>query len=229
MSTREEFLSRVRKALGRSGEQPPAPPPLDLAGVLPPLAPSDYLSKFEAEWQKVAGVAYRVANPTELESILEKILAQHDVKSVVLSANPWLAELQLAQRLSRPDRPVSVWTGDTATLPAFQKTSFTAGVGITGVDLVLAESGTLVLSSRSEGAQMTSMAPPVHIALYRQNQLVGSLEDVLARLPVSPTLETAPGRSVVFVTGTSRTADIEQILIRGVHGPREAYAILVES
>ena len=57
MATREEMLDRVRKALGRPNTGSPVTPlpPLDLTGVMPPLAPEDYLAKFEAEWEKVAG------------------------------------------------------------------------------------------------------------------------------------------------------------------------------
>ena len=115
-------------------------------------------------------------------------------------------------------------------LADFTKASFAAGVGITGVDFVLAESGTLVLSSATEGVQVASLAPPIHIALYRRSQLVGSLDEVLAKTRRFRNPRTVPParRSVVFITGTSRTADIEQILIRGVHGPREVHAILVE-
>jgi L-lactate dehydrogenase complex protein LldG len=117
----------------------------------------------------------------------------------------------------------------TQSLADFNKSAFDAGAGITGVEYVLAENGTLVLSSATEGVQIASLAPPTHIALYRPDQLVGSLEEVLSKLPISGSKdEPSPCRSLVFVTGTSRTADIEQILIHGVHGPRETHAILVE-
>ena len=236
MATREEMLDRVRKALGRPNTGSPAMPlpPLDLTGVMPSLAPEDYLAKFEAEWEKVAGVAYRVASMDELEAVFQKILVRAETHAVTLSGNPLLAELGIADRLTVLNNFVTSW-GDgqgvagTDSLPDFNQASFAAGAGITGVDFVLAESGTLVLSSATERVQVASLAPPIHIALYRRGQLVGSLDEVLAKLPISNSQDrSTAGRSVVFVTGTSRTADIEQILIRGVHGPREAHAILVE-
>ncbi len=236
MATREEMLDRVRKALGRPNTGSPAMPlpPLDLTGVMPPLAQEDYLAKFEAEWEKVAGVAYRVARLDELETVFQKILVRAETHAVTLSGNPLLAELGIADRLTALNNFVTSW-GDgqggagTNSPPDFNKASFAAGAGITGVDFVLAESGTLVLSSATERVQVASLAPPIHIALYRRSQLVGSLDEVLAKLPISSSQDrSTAGRSVVFVTGTSRTADIEQILIRGVHGPREAHAILVE-
>jgi L-lactate dehydrogenase complex protein LldG len=201
---------------------------------MPPLAPEDYLVKFETEWEKVAGVAYRVTNMDELEAVFEVILVLAETHTVALSRNPLLTELHIAERLTAINKFVTPWApgpGDTGAnlLSDFNKASFAAGAGITGVDFVLAESGTLVLSSATEGVQVASLAPPIHIALYRRSQLVGSLDDVLAKLPISNSQDRpTAGRSVVFVTGTSRTADIEQILIRGVHGPREAHAILVE-
>ena len=237
MTTRADMLDRVRKALGRSTTSLPEEPlpSLDLAGVMPALAPEDYLPKFEAEWEKVAGVPYRVADRAQLKAVFEKILAGAERRSVVLSRNPLLGELHVSEILqSIEGTEVTIWSdgqgrAGTNSLPNFNQASFAAGVGITGVDLVLAESGTLVLSSLTEGAQVASLAPPVHVALYRRSQLVGSLDEVLAKLPVSSSPDRpSAGRSVVFITGTSRTADIEQILIRGVHGPREVHAVLLE-
>ncbi len=236
MTTRQEMLDRVRKALGlsNSGSIPPPLSPLDLTGVMPPLAPEEYQAKFEAEWEKVGGVAYQVADSGELNAVIEKILGRTDSLGVTLSSNPLLSELGIARRLANLGKAVATWGGQVAgaaenVLDKFNKASFAAGVGMTGVDFVLVESGTLVLSSATEKVQVTSLAPPVHVALYRRSQLAGSLDEVLARLPISASPDCpSAGRSVVFVTGTSRTADIEQILVKGVHGPREVHAILVE-
>ena len=236
MTAREQMLDRVRKALGRpdSGSVVTGLPPVDLAGVMPPLAPQDCQTKFEAEWEKVAGVSYKVTSKAELESVFEVILALAETHAVSLSGNPLLAELGVADMLSGLNKFVTSWEGGRVitakdALADFTKASFAAGAGVTGVDFVLAESGTLVLSSATEGVQVASLAPPIHIALYRRIQLVGSLDEVLAKLPISSSPKhPADGRSVVFITGTSRTADIEQILIRGVHGPREVHAVLVE-
>lgn len=235
MSSREDMLDRVRKALHRPNTGYPLDPvpTLDLAGVMPFVAPEDYLAKFEGEWEKVAGIAHRVASIAELDATLMKALAPAESNAVVLSGNPWLAELGLAQRLTSLNKLVTSWTANsgvpgTTSLSDFTKASFAAGAGITGVDFVLAESGTLVLSSATERVQLSSLAPPVHIALYRRHQLIGSLDEVLAKLSILNQGHPSAGRSVVFITGTSRTADIEQILIRGVHGPREVHAILVE-
>jgi L-lactate dehydrogenase complex protein LldG len=189
---------------------------------------------------KVAGMAHRAANRQELEEILRTILSQAKAKGVVLSRNPLLAELNVEPLLRAWGKSISIWPaigaedapvgGDAASLRVFAEASFAATVGITGVEFALAETGSLVVTSWTEGAQLASLAPPVHVALYRRSQLVASLDEVLERLRVvRASEEAAPGRSVVLITGTSRTADIEQILIHGVHGPGEVHAILVEA
>jgi L-lactate dehydrogenase complex protein LldG len=235
---REEMIQRIRKALGHplgglavAGER--GLPPLPLVGVLPTIPPEELLSKFEAELTKVAGAAHRAANRQALEEILETILSRASATNVVLSRNPLLAELNLEPLIRAWGKGVSVWqdsrTGG-APLRVSAGASFAATVGITGVDFALAETGSLVVTSRTEGAQLASLAPPVHVALYRRSQLVASLDEVLEKLPGASVPEHGvPGRSVVFITGTSRTADIEQILIRGVHGPGEVHAVLVEA
>ncbi len=238
MSEREEMLERIRKALGRPpgglAETPRQAPTTEMGAVLPPILPEELLPKFEAEWDKVGGSAYRVATAGELEKVIHTILETSQATNVVLSHNPLLWQLRFEERLRAWGISVAIWPTTIAEIPrneasAFREACFEARVGITGVDFALAESGSLVLSSQTEGSQLASLAPPVHVALYRRSQLVGSLDEVLEKLAISrdPSLP-APGRAIVFITGPSRTADIEQILVRGVHGPGDVHAILVE-
>lgn len=238
MTTRKEMLERVRQALGHSGAAGSggASQSLDallpLGRVLPPVAPSELVEKFEAELQKLAGIACRAVSTTDLEQILRDILSKSEAGPIVLSRNSLLSQLRLAERLTAWGRDFLIWPSDENVskerLADFRRQCFEAKVGITGVEFALAESGTLVLTSSTEGSQLASLSPPIHVALYRRAQVVELLEEVLARLPALRNPTQLPGRSVVFITGPSRTADIEQISIRGVHGPKHVYAVLVE-
>lgn len=234
------MLARIREALGRGkpagpvspGAIPDLPPP-KLGGVMPPIAPEHLQTKFEAELTKVSGVPHRASSLAELEQILQGIVSASPTASVVLSRNPLLAQLGLGNRLRALGISVAEWAAagesEREIFDTYREACFSAAAGITGADWALAETGSLVVTSQTEGTQLASLAPPIHVAVYRRSQLVESLDDVLERLPMSRHPDAAAaGRSVVFVTGVSRTADIEQILIRGVHGPRELHAILIE-
>jgi len=237
---RQEMILRIRKALARPldgspamGESAPPPPAQPMTGVMPTIP---LLPKFEEELAKVAGVSHCAANRQALEEILQSILSQAKATNVVLSRNRLLETLKIESLVRGWGKSVSVWpaavTGGSPVgedpARAFAQAAFASTVGITGVEFALAETGSLVVSSSTEGSQLASLAPPVYVALYRRTQLVASLDEVLQRLAMTYDGDPLPGRSFVFITGTSRTADIEQILIRGVHGPGELHAILVE-
>ncbi len=234
LSAKDDMLGRIRRALGRGPGNPGhaamlgSPlPPARIEGVIPPIPPEELISKFEAELTRVGGAVHRASSPAELDGIVQEILESSQAKSVVMSRNPLVKQVGLLAKLLQWGVSVAEWPGNQGR--GFYEAAFTAGVGITGVDFVLAESGSLVLTSHTEGSQLASLAPPVHVALYRRSQAIATLDEVLEKLPASSEPGHPPaGRSVVFVTGPSRTADIEQILIRGVHGPREVHAVLVE-
>ncbi len=232
MSNREKMLEKIRRALGRNPDNAlgaaMAPPPLEDEGAAPATAGEALLLEFEREFEAVGGKTYRARSAAELSEVLRSILEGCGARRVVLSGNPMLAEAGVAEKCLRLGKAVVGWNGgpDEA---GFRVEGFAADAGITGVSFALAESGSLVLTSAREGSQLASLAPPIHIALYTRQQICARLEEVLRGL--SREAEGGPGgkgRSVVFVTGTSRTADIEQILIRGVHGPREEHAVLLE-
>ncbi len=100
---------------------------------------------------------------------------------------------------------------------------FECGVGITSAQYGIAETGTLVIASGSESNRLASLVPPVHICLIGASKLRSNLGEVLAAL------DTDADRCVTFITGQSRTSDIELTLALGVHGPKELNVIIIEN
>lgn len=199
---------------------------------MPPIRPEEIVSKFVSEFERVSTKAWQVRCLADFDAILSGLVKDRMAGSGVVSRNPLLRELNLAERLKSLGVDALVWP-EAVISPdaerAFRGHCFTAAIGFTGVDYALAETGSLVTSSLTEGAQLTSLAPPVHVAILRKSQVVGSLEEVLSGIALSRDSQSPSlGRSVVFITGSSRTADIEQIVVRGVHGPQEVHAILIE-
>lgn len=104
----------------------------------------------------------------------------------------------------------------------------TPEVGLTGAMAGLAATGSLVLSSGSGTYRNTSLLPPVHIAVLRQDQIVPDLEGWFAQQREQDFRTMRDASNIVIVTGPSRTADIAMELVMGMHGPREMHIILVE-
>lgn len=94
-------------------------------------------------------------------------------------------------------------------------------VGVSTAQAAIAETGTLVLDSAVERHRLVSLVPPVHIAVVKASSIVETLSDALALLQKK---EISP--AITFITGPSRTADIELTLAIGVHGPQELYVIV---
>ena len=96
-------------------------------------------------------------------------------------------------------------------------------VGISRVQGAIAETGTLVLDTERERHRLISLLPPVHIAIVDASQIHLTLGETLSVLRCD-TEEVSP--TITFITGPSRTADIELTLAIGVHGPQELYVIV---
>jgi L-lactate utilization protein LutC len=105
------------------------------------------------------------------------------------------------------------------------KDLFDVEVGITYAQAGIAETGTLVLDSAVEQNRLISLVPPVHIAMLDVSRIYQTLGETLAMLQSGDELSPA----ITFITGPSRTADIELTLTVGVHGPQELYVIVIES
>lgn len=102
---------------------------------------------------------------------------------------------------------------------------FRFDVGITTAQAAIAETGTLVLDSTYEHHRLVSLVPPMHIAIVNASKICETLADALTLLRKEKEISPA----VTFITGPSRTADIELTLTVGVHGPQELYVIINRS
>ena len=99
-------------------------------------------------------------------------------------------------------------------------------VGITGAYCAIAETGTLMMLSGPETPGSVSLLPETHIALVRHDRIVRSMEDAWQLLRAERA--TLP-RAVSFISGPSRTADIEQTVTLGAHGPYRVHIIVLAS
>jgi L-lactate dehydrogenase complex protein LldG len=97
-----------------------------------------------------------------------------------------------------------------------------ATAGIQSAELAVAESGTIVQTGRGGRSLLPGLVTDVHVALVAPGILVDRMEDALA------TLAADPPRTISFITGPSRTGDIEQTLTLGAHGPRQLIAVIAE-
>jgi len=101
-----------------------------------------------------------------------------------------------------------------------------ADLGVTGCDCLVARTGSIFVSTRSAGGRALSVLPPVHLVIARRDQLLPDLDAALARL------RRAYGQrwpsQLSLISGPSRTADIEKILVMGAHGPKRLAVHLTE-
>jgi L-lactate dehydrogenase complex protein LldG len=106
---------------------------------------------------------------------------------------------------------------------------FAADVGISGVDALIAETGTVVLKARPDEPRSLSLLPPVHIAVAERGQLLADLFDLFESFPAPGGQGPALPSCVSLITGPSKTGDIELRLVTGVHGPGEIHVVLVNA
>jgi L-lactate dehydrogenase complex protein LldG len=101
-----------------------------------------------------------------------------------------------------------------------------ADVSITKCEVLVARTGSMVLSSMESSGRLTSVYAPIHICIAKTSQLVYDIKDALVLMQKKygnqlPSM-------ISFATGPSRTADIEKTLVVGVHGPKEVFCFLLD-
>ena len=212
---REAFLARV----GTASATLSAPP--DPGIFVPEARGGDLVARFCREFEAVDGVAHRAADASDALNIVLELVRGHDR---FMARGP-LPVAGLAGRLIHDGFRIvnSDVPADPAARIEHQLGYETLEIGITGADAALAESGSIIVTSGCESPRMASLISEIHIALVHTDQIYASLTHFLAERPDVATR----GSNMVVITGPSRTADIEQTLTLGVHGPRQVHVILI--
>ena len=214
---REAFLGRVSAATltGRFPEPPPVP-----AG-LPEMPVADLITLFRTRAQAISTVVHGPISRHGVPRAVVGIAAGHGAASFLAWDELPVPGVSAALRSTGCERLVHVVPDESRI--EHHLTYLDVAVGVTGADAALAESGSVVLSHGPGRPRMASLAPEVHVVLLEADRIHRALAH-WAHLEPDRARDTA---NLVFVTGPSRTGDIEQRLNLGVHGPRHLHVVII--
>ncbi|HKP85939.1 MAG TPA: lactate utilization protein [Blastocatellia bacterium] len=234
---REEIFEKIRSALKRDDKRDPPRVAKEPESNAPEVSrritdakqPSreELIKQFELELTRVGGHFYHALSASQACDYVESLASERRARSAVSWDAPVIDEIGLPGRLERAG--VQVTSDDRhLTDEEFIGEAIHAGLGITGVDYALADTGTLVLLAGEGRARAASLVAPVHVAILKPQQIIPGLNDLI---PLVNEKAAREGRelasAVTFITGPSRTADIELTLVVGVHGPQVLHVILL--
>ena len=210
-SAREAVLGAVRRALTKVPAAPTAAGPS-------PARPDDWttaerVERFRAKLEGVGGVVHEVADAAAAATLLGELRDAGGWSEVAISDEPLVAEVTGGCGIEGFDGG-----SDRTRLEA-------CDVGVTTAQFAVAETGTLVLLSSAERHRLTSLLPPVHVALVPLERVVTGLGDALGHARTAG--DGSPPPLVTLITGPSRTGDIELQMVMGVHGPRDLHVVLI--
>lgn len=198
MSDREDMYTRIRSALAGRAKSPR--PEYDDAASATRVGP-DLLAHFKARLERVNGRVFE--EPSALRAFLIERGARRGYVDPALAPllRRSLAGLTLDETFDRTQ------VDDYA-------------FGITRASGAIAETGTLILTDNGTSRRLAALTPWIHVAVLERRRIHATLIDAIGHLGEDP--------NVIWVTGPSKTADVEGILIEGVHGPGEQVALIVD-
>jgi len=204
-------LENIRRSLGRTAQTPLSLRPAIYEPRLPDSLDWE-TERFLGEVKKLSGVGQRLS-PGGIAEALKALVTEQNVQKATVWNTPHLKQLGVADSL----RSLGV---ELVSPNANKYEMALCDLGITEADYLLPETGTLVLRSSAEKPRAVSLLPRVHLAIVRSEMLRADLHQVFA--------EAMDHHYLVFITGPSRTADIELTVTLGVHGPKDLYVWIMK-
>ena len=216
MSSRGKILSRIRKAQGRGGSRP-SQAELEAVdtylrahprGTLPKVE-ADLVARFRARAESMQSTTEEAAATSEAPAAVARYLKSNNLPLAGCVWPQW-ADLD--------------WKRAGLTLEPREANGSDA-VGVTGAFAAIAETGTLMFASGPDTPSTVSLLPETHVAVLEARRIVPHMEDAwtLARAEFGQL-----PRAINFVSGPSRTADIDQTIVLGAHGPYRVHIIVIQ-
>lgn len=199
-------IENIRRALGRTTEMPLTPRPAIHAGRQQESIESE-TENFLNEIKKLSGVG-RSLLPADIDSELKTLVKEQNIRRASVWETPQIRQLGITEILNSLGVELISPNADKHELA-------TCDLGVTEAEYLLPETGTLVLQSSAGNPRAVSLLPRVHLAIVHPEMLRADMHQVFA--------EAKKGHYLLFITGPSRTADIELTVTLGVHGPRSLY------
>lgn len=214
-AVRSEVLGRVRAALG---ERPATPEDIraEAAALLP--AGDVMQPKFEGQTSRARFI--EKATSERLTATVDEV---PDMAGAVAAVRAYIERSNLPMRIALPPMP-ALSELDWGNIETHQAIAPNEPIAVGLADYAIAETGTLVFTSRAESPTLFNYLPLHHVILVEASKILRYMEDYWADVRANGNVHP---RNTNFITGTSGTADIEAKNVRGAHGPRFMHVVIV--
>jgi L-lactate dehydrogenase complex protein LldG len=225
-TSRDKILSKLRAAKQPFPDAPPRPQAYRPVTNLDDTSPDALVERFVSEMTLLKGEAFVVEGDNAACEKVRELLISHQTTRLLA----WDFRHIPINNLENPIRDLGIEIIHPDIHDEFRYETLvtleTAQVGLTGVDFAIAATGTLVVSTGEGKPRIPTVLPPVHIAVVTLNQIIPRLENWIAyqRANGLPTIHNSA--NVCFISGPSRTGDIEKQLVLGMHGPGQVQVVI---
>ena len=256
-SRQETFISKIRSALGKSSGDRTAD--TDLCASRFTDQTRDILDRIknrtDADRQQLLDRFIEMAAPINLnvtvlsdeesaaaaivELVRDKDPEWGDAKSIAVWQHPMIERLNLTDALAAQNIPLHVadlnqpqfeGLSDPEKRKRLRQQVIDSYIGITAADYCMADTASLVMRTRPGQARSVSLVPSIHIGVIYLEQIIRDLRELYALLSFDPDVK-AEGLTncMTFISGPSKTADVEATMVHGAHGPREVYVYVISN
>jgi len=205
---KSEILASIKNALLKSGTKTELPQ----ISVGSPVI-DNIVERFRMEWERNGGEIVGIVKKTDdADAIIYKFLTES-----FHSESVWISDETVCNGDWQNKFPNRIKAGNITAEQAAQ-----CDTGISGCELILAETGTVAVASQLGRPRALTLLPPNVLFISLISQVVGNHEEALSKLAI----QTPHGW--VWISGPSRTADIEKVLVKGVHGPKRVAVLFID-